>query len=290
MFRFLKNWINILRFNAENKSKTPKKPIPPDQWALNKAVKKHQKHPVSAETYHQLETHFTPENLTRFLPPATTWAGLESLQTLEWLSVFLHHPAFPSPPKTAKPLRWLDVGSKNFAYAPALSVFLQHWLDAETPWHLTGIELDAGRLDAHGINRTAYANGIVNWLPNTTYHSADILNETQQYEGISLFLPFVFEDPLVSWGLPTHHFKPLAILTQCVSLLTHGGVLMIINLTPEEAAQQEQLFLQLPNALQQQITWVKLENPLPNSFINWQYERIAWLCTKHNPLHLPPSA
>jgi hypothetical protein len=290
VFRLLKNWINILRFNAENKSKTPKKPIPPDQWALNASVQKHQKQPFASEAFNQLETHFTPEKLTRFLPPATTWAGLESLQTLEWLSVFLHHPAFPSPPKPAKLLRWLDVGSKNFAYAPALAVFLQHWINLETPWQLTGIELDAGRLDAQGISRTAYANGIVNLLPNTTYRSGDMLEETQQYEGISLFLPFVFEDPLVSWGLPTQQFKPLAILTQCVSLLTQGGVLLIINLTHEEAAQQEQLFQQLPDALQQQLTWVKLENPLPNSFINWQYERIAWLCTKHPPLHQPPSA
>ena len=284
MFRLLKNWVNALRFQAENNSKTQKKPIPPERWALNASVETHQKQPFAIEVYHQLETRFTPEALTRFLPPVTTWAGLESLQTLEWLSVFMQHEAFPV--LAEKPLRWLDVGSKNFAYAPALALMLNHLTNLNQPWHLKGIELDAGRLDHQGNTRTQYAEGLIDLLPNTTYQQGDILKETEQYEGISLFLPFVFEEPLLKWGLPSKHFNPLEILAQCISLLTDGGVLMIINLTPEEAAQQEVLFHQLPDPIKQQITWVKLPNPLPNSFIHWQYERIAWLCLKH-PLPQP---
>ena len=284
MFRLLKNWVNALRFQAENNSKTQKKPIPPERWALNASVETHQKQPFAIEVYHQLETRFTPEALTRFLPPVTTWAGLESLQTLEWLSVFMQHEAFPA--LAEKPLRWLDVGSKNFAYAPALALMLNHLTNLNQPWHLKGIELDAGRLDHQGNTRTQYAEGLIDLLPNTTYQQGDILKETEQYEGISLFLPFVFEEPLLKWGLPSKHFNPLEILAQCISLLTDGGVLMIINLTPEEAAQQEVLFHQLPDPIKQQITWVKLPNPLPNSFIHWQYERIAWLCLKH-PLPQP---
>ncbi|MCX5920358.1 MAG: hypothetical protein NTW61_03390 [Candidatus Melainabacteria bacterium] len=284
MFRLLKNWVNALRFQAENNSKTQKKPIPPERWALNASVETHQKQPFAIEVYHQLETRFTPEALTRFLPPVTTWAGLESLQTLEWLSVFMQHEAFPA--LAEKPLRWLDVGSKNFAYAPALALMLNHLTNLNQPWHLKGIELDAGRLDHQGNTRTQYAEGLINLLPNTTYQQGDILKETQQYQGISLFLPFVFEEPLLKWGLPSKHFNPLEILVQCISLLTDGGVLMIINLTPEEAAQQEVLFHQLPDPIKQQITWVKLPNPLPNSFIHWQYERIPWLCLKH-PLPQP---
>ena len=339
MFRLLKNWVNALRFQAENNSKTQKKPIPPERWALNASVETHQKQPFAIEVYHQLETRFTPEALTRFLPPVTTWAGLESLQTLEWLSVFMQHEAFPV--LAEKPLRWLDVGSKNFAYAPALALMLNHLTNLNQPWHLKGIELDAGRLDHQGNTRTQYAEGLIDLLHDSisgastlsfavleflctsmytsnsafrrasdcrainipsicthlssharglinpfTYQQGDILKETEQYEGISLFLPFVFEEPLLKWGLPSKHFNPLEILVQCISLLTDGGVLMIINLTPEEAAQQEVLFHQLPDPIKQQITWVKLPNPLPNSFIHWQYERIAWLCLKH-PLPQP---
>ena len=293
MFRYLKNWLNTLRFTTENRRSAKKPPllqaIPPQQWLLNQSVKTHQTQPTPINVLSLLQEQFTPETLTAFLPPTGTWAWLESLQTLEWLSLFLQHEAFPTTPNlTAQnPLRWLDVGSKNFAYAPALAVFLQRWAGQANNWHLKGLELDAGRLDAKGISRTAYAHGVIQPLPNTTYQGGDILEERQQYEGISLWLPFVFEDPLIAWGLPSKHFKPLAILEHCLSLLTLGGVLLIINLTPEEATQQQQLFEQLPEALKQQITWIKIEKTLPNSFINWHYERTAWLCIKHPPLPAP---
>jgi hypothetical protein len=277
----VQNWINTLRFYWENAllRYLPMPPVGIDQWQLNKAVVAQHVQPWN----HSLETTLMATYASVWYIPNTntTWVGLESLQVLAWLQVFIQHPNFPKSLITVEQfptVRWLDVGSKNFGYAPAIATVLSAWQGEN--WQLTGIELDAGRLDVAGVARQRYAQGVVNTLPNTTVVAGDMLTHTQEYEVISLFLPFVFEDPLMAWGLPIQQFKPLAVLTHCLTHLATGGVLLIINLTQAEATQQALLFEQLPPVLKNQLSWVCV-GTLPNTFIGWQHERIGWLCLKH---------
>jgi hypothetical protein len=222
--------------------------------------------------------------------PVNTWVWLESLAVLKWLSqTFL--PACHDSKKEL--VRWLDVGSKQFAYAPALVLFAQQALGA-CRVILRGIELDGFKTDSAGVARWQYAYSVINCL-NTVYEKREAASrlsvfyevgsiETHRpeegYDVVSLFLPFVVPGPLVAWGLPLSTFNPLRVLRACYDCLRLGGVLFIINLTVEEASQQALLLQQLAKEVSVPFRVEALGALARAPIASWQCQRQGWLIVK----------
>lgn len=129
--------------------------------------------------------------------------------------------------------RGLEIGCRNFSYLPALHSF------APLAWD--GVELDAYARYWNGRTRRAYGEYMAAQFPSCRYLPGSLLDIAGCYEVIVWFLPFVFLDPLLSWGLPRRFFAPGALLEKAVSLLAPQGQLLIVNQGPHEAAEQRRL-------------------------------------------------
>ncbi len=142
----------------------------------------------------------------------------------------------PAPQKSA-PLRVLDVGAKNYAYAQGLAAFFGG-VAGQQALMLTGIEIDGYPVYRDLHSRFDYAQWHLRGLPHARYLVADVRAHTEQYDVITWFLPFLFADTQAAWGLPDHAFDPAATLTHVASRLAPGGVLVIVNRETEERDEQ----------------------------------------------------
>lgn len=162
----------------------------------------------------------------------------ENLYVLDLLDRFA---AVPS----GTALRAIDVGSKDFRYAFALTRWLERG-GAEVT--LTGIELDGHPVYADLHSRAdygeAYAKATGN--PRVTYVVADFLERTDRdLDVVFCFFPFVLRYALVRWGLPLGHFLPTRFFTRAKEALSPGGLLVVVNHTREEHARQLELLAEV---------------------------------------------
>lgn len=125
----------------------------------------------------------------------------------------------------------IDVGSKNFNYAAALHAF---YSSVGSLKQLTGIEIDAYRRYDDLTTRADHAQVYILPLPHTTYLAMDFLAYNKPTNVITMFLPFVFEDPLLYWGLPLRMYQPKKLFAHAYSLLETGGIWIITNQGREE--------------------------------------------------------
>jgi hypothetical protein len=216
--------------------------------------------------------------------PLPHWDAITSRQRarevftyLDWLDGFQQAApdAFRQAFAKADCLGWLDVGAKNWAYSDALAAFIRE--NQVGTFRLDGIELDPHRRYLNFQTRRQAALAHSQILPNTTYHEGDVLQWTQPVRIISHFLPFVFREPHLAWGLPLSHFKPEAILMHELSLLEPDGLLLIVNQGEAEAEAQQALLVQAADTVP---ICVKSLGQLPARFIEYQYPRYGWICVK----------
>ncbi len=173
-----------------------------------------------------------------------------------------------------QPLSWLDVGAKNWSYVESLYCFA-HRLQPNVALH--GIEVDGYRRYTNFYHRLDYAQTYIQDCPNASYEVGDILHHQDQYSIITCFLPFVFMEPCLQWGLPLKHFQPEAFLRHLISLLLPHGVLLITNQGAEEFEAQKKLFSQVNAAQTLDITPVGI---LSESFLPYKIPRYGWQCIK----------
>jgi len=201
---------------------------------------------------------------------------LETLTYLDWLDLAwrIRPDAFDLNTLN-QPFRWLDAGAKNWSYVAAISAFIERHFPGA--YRLDGVELDVHRryVDLH--TRRQAAQTYISLLPNAHYHEGDIREWTQPAHVITHFMPFVFEDPLLAWGLPPEAFRPREILLHLLGLLTPGGLLLIVNQGETEAHAQKTL---LEDAPQQLCFRYQSLGQLPARFIQYRYPRYGWLCMK----------
>ena len=228
--------------------------------------------PAMAERADALTEHYALHNLKTRCSRAR-WK--ETLAFLEWLEVFQAvDPDFcrPSPEST---LRWLDAGSRNWTYAEAMYCFIRK--NHPGAFRLDGIELDPNRRFANLCLRKQEAAFYIRDLPEAHYHEGSVLDWREPAEVITHFLPFVFSDPLLSWGLPLSRFEPQAILGHELSLLSPGGSLLIINQDQDEADEQECLLSAMAGQASIRFQGV---GRLPDTFMKYRYPRFGWICRK----------
>ena len=97
----------------------------------------------------------------------------------------------------------LDVGSKNFAYCPALWQFLQKKGMLAADAQLDGIEVDPHRLYPGLYTRAACSAWYTSLTGSCRYLGGDVLDlsAAQRYGLVTVFFPFIHQDSVLSWGL-----------------------------------------------------------------------------------------
>ena len=169
--------------------------------------------------------------------------------------------------KSKPDLTILDIGSKNWFYAPAEYYYFKRYCKNI---FLDGVEIDAYRLYANFYNRLEVAKFYIKDLPNTNYIPDDLMNINKSYDYIVWILPFVLRHPLRAWGLPDNLFKPQKLFEHAYSLLKQNGKMLIINQTKEEFEAQ----IKIINGLTS--TSTKLESP----FYEYKYQRFLTIVEK----------
>lgn len=194
-------------------------------------------------------------------PAMATWPTDLPPQVLADSLSVVHHghdwllPALA--PRAEQPLRWLDIGCKNAAYALGLATLALAALPSPRQGlQLDALELDGGRRYRDGFTRAGYAQALLaltqDWLrqqrPAADLHGRflqrDIRDHAESYNVITWLMPFVFTKPHLSWGLPLNYFDPAALTEHVLGLLKPGGVLMTLHLNPAEAHAQAACFHQ----------------------------------------------
>lgn len=116
----------------------------------------------------------------------------------------------------------LDLGSKNFYYAPVLHA-------AFRPTALTGLEVEGYRLYPNFYSRYDYAQAYIRDLLNTRFVVGDVRAYQEPAGLVTCFYPFVFADVHVAWYLPLHLFDPEAYFAKLARLLRDESYLIMVN-------------------------------------------------------------
>lgn len=141
-----------------------------------------------------------------------------------------------------KQVRCLDIGCKNWFYARGEYSFFADFCDDV---YLDGVEIDAYRLYSNFYSRLEVAKFYIKDLRNTNYIAANVLDLNSKYDYIVWFLPFVFEEPLMYWGLPLRYFCPKKLLAHAYSLLNDNGQMLIVNQGEDEMEEQKKMLDEL---------------------------------------------
>lgn len=146
----------------------------------------------------------------KFSPEVAGGLSEESLRNALFYSWILDQ--LPRPP-VAREGRALDLGSKNFLYAPALCDYLEsRFINFE----LTGLEIDPYRTYVDFYKRGDYGRYYADlcskhFSPNQVSYVPGnwlVWNAPCHYDMIFCFFPFLFEDLSQNWGLKRGHFSP----------------------------------------------------------------------------------
>ncbi len=195
---------------------------------------------------------------------------LENLNLMEALDTMARQTGFDFPEIAL--VDCLEIGAKNWSTVDALLSFLSTRLNK--PYSLTGIELDPWRLYANGHSRYDLARAYSKNHPQTAYLPGNVLDYDQPAHLICIFLPFVFPEPHVAWGLPKHLFQPEPFFQHVMdTLLVPGGYLVLTNQGEAEFDQQAE-YLKLYSLD------VKFSGELSQSFLPLKYPRYGWLLKK----------
>lgn len=198
------------------------------------------------------------------------------LRYLESLTFLSHAEAllpFDSPVwEVPTPLTWLDVGAKNWGYVDGLYALLK--ARRGSAFELTGLELDGWRIYHDFHSRADYARAYIADKPEARYLVGDVLQHTDTYDVVSCFLPFVFLEPCLAWGLPAEAFQPVRFLQHMAQRVNPGGVLLLVNQDATEAQEQAHLLQTLQHAMPD-IT-LQWQGALPPSLMPSRYTRQGW--------------
>jgi len=123
--------------------------------------------------------------------------------------------------------RIIDIGSKNFYYAPAVHTFFK-------PRQFVGIELDGFHLYRGFYTNASYADYYAKQIPNTVYQVMNFKDYHEPVDGIVWLFPFVLQEDVLTWYLPRNAFEPMALFQHAREILCPTGFLFVVNTDMEE--------------------------------------------------------
>lgn len=261
MSKLLKNLYNEIDFFFRKNIKIKRKYIAKNESKKNlfniyETEKKHIAEKKEKFYLQKYNLHYLKENSTRR-------NYLENLATIELLESFLNNESVNNNDK----IKILDIGSKNWFYAPAQWHFFKN-NRPNTEIFLDGIEIDGYRVYSDFHTRCDYANFYIKKLENTKYIVKDFLQHQEKYDFIIWFFPFVTEFPLQEWGLPLSKFKPTEMLMHAYNSLNKGGKILIVNQDEHEYVIQEDLIKNL------NLSYEK-KGDFKNSFLEYEHKRFV---------------
>jgi hypothetical protein len=134
-------------------------------------------------------------------------------------------------------IRLVDVGSKNFYYAPALHAFFR-------PKQLVGIEIDGYHLYRGFYSNASMGDYYAKTLSNTAYQTMNFKAYHTPVDGIVWFFPFVLKEDVVQWYLPLETFEPGLLFCHARRILSPGGFLFMVNTGEDEFLVAKELLCQ----------------------------------------------
>jgi SAM-dependent methyltransferase len=168
----------------------------------------------------------------------------------------------------------LDVGCKNFEYAPGLLAAFAPFTADRSRLRLTGIELDAYRVYSSLHSRAdaaEYFLGLARDLGFTGDHrflAGDVLDHHDRYDCVTWFSPFLTLYPLLRWGLARDQLRPAALIRHVVARVAPGGLLVVVNQEPEEDEIQRALFRDLGIEAESFVVTSKFPRKYPQCFVH----------------------
>lgn len=189
---------------------------------------------------------------------------LENLYTIDLLDKYLEI-------DFQDELNVLDIGCKNWFYFKAEYFFFKKHCEN---LYIEGIEIDGNRLYSNLYSRAEVAKFHINNMGGK-YIIGDFLMHTGIYDHIIWILPFVFEYPLIKWGLPSKYFQPKKMLLHAYNSLKTDGTIFIINQGEEEYEAQKTLCKEL-NIQYKSLGEVK------SNFLSYKNQRYSILIKKLN--------
>lgn len=202
----------------------------------------------------------------------TTQRYLENLSIVHHLEYMIQRSKTPVVEgEQRQTLSLLDVGSKNWSYVNALAAYFGRW---DKNVILDGIELDPYRRYTDGFCRADYARHYSENILNANYHEGDVMTLSAPYDVVTCFLPFVFEEPCLAWGLPLDYFNPQAFFDHLLTLLKPGGILLIVNQGNDEYRAQRGL---ISHSAHNDGIVARGIGKLPETFYPYEHPRYGWV-------------
>ena len=250
------------------------------KWSLRNASKKIETlttpNQVTPESKTLIQQYPEMQKYAAYLPE---YQWLENLNLLSLLNQVSTEINIPPPPIISEPVRVLEVGMKNWSTLPALTSFLK--LKTERPVSITGIELDLWRVYTNGKSRfdelqdnialvkhVASDNVEINWL------EGDVCElDEKPFDIVCCFLPFVFENPHLLWGLPRRYFNPNVFFQKLSQLVSPEGYLVLCNQGEAEFNEQKKLLEHLDFK-------IKKSGLVSQPFLDLKHQRYAWVLHK----------
>lgn len=134
------------------------------------------------------------------------------------------------------PLRVLDVGAKTWHYVRGIHALLRLRGGGPRDLRLTGVEIDAFRVYRDLHSRWDWAHWHASTCPGTSYLAMDAFDFHQPQDLVLLFLPIMFEEEHLDWGLSLGQYRPDALFTHARRLAGPEGHVVMLNFAYEEPA------------------------------------------------------
>lgn len=172
-------------------------------------------------------------------------------ETLGALDLLDRVPSALMPPDAR---RALDIGSKNWAYSPALAAWFARNGKSAVARRYLGVELDAYRLYPDLTTRLSHGRANARAFSGKglemEYRAGDLLEAVAPGDGhfqlVTWLLPFVSEEPHRAWGLPRSRFRPEALFSRAAQLMDAGGLLVMVNQGEWEWERARSMLAKLP--------------------------------------------
>lgn len=134
------------------------------------------------------------------------------------------------------PLRVLDIGAKTWHYVRGIHALLRLRGDGPRDLRLTGVEIDAFRVYRDLHSRWDWAHWHASTCPGTRYLAMDALDFHHPQDLVLLFLPIMFEEEHLDWGLSLAQYRPDTLFTHARRLAGPEGHVVMLNFAYEEPA------------------------------------------------------